>query len=85
MTFQFENLSPMESIEFVWTDNLTEYVAEEYQEYELIKNCLDSKISSYVFKCFIAILIFSRYDTKPGERFNWDSGMNIGNVLKKIP
>ncbi|KAI4457519.1 transposase is4 [Holotrichia oblita] len=41
------------------------------------------KISPDELKCFTAILILSGYDVKPGKRFYWDIGLDMGNPLVK--
>ncbi|KAI4468074.1 transposase is4 [Holotrichia oblita] len=51
------------------------------QSIRLFSNCQDPKISIEEVKCFLAILIISRYNEIPGKRCYWDSESDMRNNI----
>lgn len=76
---QLQDLSCVDIFEKFITDDVIDLLVAESTKYALFKNCNDPKITADEIRCFIAILIVSGYDQKPGKRMFWDSANDMRN------
>lgn len=78
---RFKCLTPTETFELFFSDDIISFLVAETIKYSQFKNCPHFSVTNNEMRCFLAILILSGYNNLPGKNYYWDSRGDMGNSL----
>lgn len=73
----YRALTPVETFELFFDDDIISHIQSESTKYALFKNCPDPHITNDKIRCFLGILILFGYHWLPGKKFYWDSNEDM--------